>query len=81
MGILKLNFFLTQKRFTLCKGFVMALSSLIFYNAVIPTNMMDYILGTIIVFSGGKRLCRQIDAGLHAGSYALIMKYHGYANV
>lgn len=31
------------------------LSSLIFYSAVRPTNMMDYILGTIIVFSvGGK---------------------------
>lgn len=27
------------------------LSSLIFYSAVRPTNMMDYILGTMIVFS------------------------------
>lgn len=39
------------------------LSSLIFYNAIIPTNMMDYILGTMIVFSGGKSLCRRIDTG------------------
>lgn len=30
------------------------LSSLIFYNAVIPTSLMDYILGTMIVFSEGK---------------------------
>lgn len=50
------------------------LSSLIFDNAVIPTNLMDYILGTMIVFSGGKSLHRRIDTGLHAGSYALIMK-------
>lgn len=28
--------------------------SLIFCNVVIPTNMMDCILGTMIVFSGGK---------------------------
>lgn len=33
------------------------LSSLIFYDAVIPANMMDYILGTMIV-SGGKNLHR-----------------------
>lgn len=31
------------------------LSSLIFDNAVRPTNMMDCILGTMIVFSGGER--------------------------
>ena len=57
------------------------LSRLIFYRVVIPTDLMDYILGTMIVFSGGKSLHRRIDTGLHAGSYALIMKYHAYANV
>lgn len=34
------------------------LSSLVFYNAIIPTNMMDCILGAMIVFSGGKSLHR-----------------------
>ena len=43
--------------------------------------MMDCILDAMIVFSGGKSLHRRIDTGFHAGSYALIMKYHAYANV
>lgn len=43
--------------------------------------MMDYILGTMIIFSVGKGLHRRIDTELHAGSYALIMKFHAYANV
>ena len=80
MGILKLLSY-TEEVHSSVKVLSWHLSSLIFYNAIIPTNMMDYILVTVIVFSGGKSLHGRIDTRLHAGSYALIMKYHAYANV
>lgn len=45
----------TEEAYDSVKVLSWHLSSLIFYSAVRPTNMMDYILGTMIVFSvGGK---------------------------
>lgn len=74
--------FHTEKVYNSVKVLSWHLSSQIFYNAVRPTHMMDCILGTMIVFSGvGKGLHRQTDTALHAACYALIMKYHAYANV
>lgn len=43
----------TEDVYNSVKVLLWHLSSLIFDNAVRPTNMMDCILGTMIVFSGG----------------------------
>lgn len=52
---------------------------MIFYDVVIFVNMMDYILGIMIVL-GGKNFYRWIDIRFYVGFYVLIMKYYVYVN-
>lgn len=54
-GHLKIkHLFYTEEVYNSVKVLSWHLSSLIFYKTVIPTNLMDYILGTMIVFSRRK---------------------------